>query len=103
MKMTFAHRTGITGLVLIALGLLVVPIARLATDDPTVLEACINPGNGGMRLIEASVACHKNESRVQWNVTGPIGPVGPPGPPGPPGPSSGGAPFTWVCTPAHYR
>jgi hypothetical protein len=99
MKINLVHRIGITGFVLIALGLLVVPIARLATADPNVLEACINPGNGGMRLVEAGVACHNNESRVQWNVTGP---VGPPGPPGPPGPSSGGPPFTWICTPAFY-
>jgi hypothetical protein len=29
-----------------------------------------------------------------------VGPQGPPGPAGPPG--SGGAPYVWVCTPAHW-
>jgi hypothetical protein len=86
-----------------------VPIVQRAAAEPpaTVLEACINPGNGGMRLVAASTACHNNETRVQWNVTGPAGPAGPTGatgpagPAGPPGPSSGGPPFVWVCTPAH--
>ncbi len=30
-----------------------------------------------------------------------VGPQGPPGPAGPPG-SGGGAPYVWVCTPAHW-
>jgi len=100
-----------------------------AASTPGVLEACINPGNGGMRLVDESVACHNNETRIEWNVTGPAGPAGPTGPTGatgatgpagptgangatgatgpagptgPPGPSSGGAPFVWICTPAHF-
>src|SRR5436190_7577354 len=63
-----------------------------------------------MRLVDSSTACHNNETRVSWNITGPAGPQGPQGPqgdpgptgpPGPPGPSAGGPPFVWVCTPAH--
>jgi len=118
------RRTLIGGSVVVALLVLIVPVANLATSSSAVLEACINPGNGMMRLVDASTACHNNETRVQWNVEGPAGPPGPPGvagppgppgspgpagppgpsgppgPAGPPGPSSGGPPFTWICTPA---
>jgi hypothetical protein len=58
-----------------------------------------------MRLVDASTACHANESRVEWNISGPQGPAGqqgPQGPQGPPGTSSGGPPFVWVCIPANY-
>lgn len=75
-----------------------------------VLEACINKGNGGMRLVAADAACHANETRIQWNVTGPAGPAGPAGPEGPAGPAgpagedaSNGPPFVWVCTPINYK
>ncbi len=102
------HRAGIAVFVLIGAGLLLAPIALLAANEEATLEACVNPGNGGLRLIASDKACHHNETRVEWNVTGPVGPAGPPGPegppgpPGPPGPSAGGPPFTWICTPAHY-
>jgi hypothetical protein len=105
MNITLIRRVGIACLGLLVFIGLMVPIAHLANSDPNVLEACINPGNGGMRLVDAAEACHNNETRVQWNVVGPAGPPGPPGPtgpPGPPGPSSGGPPFVWICTPANY-
>jgi hypothetical protein len=105
MAKTSRHRAVIAVLVAAGVGLLVPTIAKLAADSPTVLEACVNPGNGDLRLVNSGETCHSNETRVEWNVTGPAGPPGPqgsPGPQGPPGPSSGGAPFTWVCTPAHY-
>jgi hypothetical protein len=114
MRSTFVPRMAISCLAVIALVLLLVTVSPRAATDPTVLEACVNPGNGGMRLVGASTTCHSNETRVQWNVTGPagpagpagpqgpIGPQGPAGPAGPAGPSSGGAPYVWVCTPAHY-
>src|SRR5688572_16665845 len=78
-----------------------------------VLEACINKGNGAMRLVASDALCHANETRVQWNVTGPAGPPGAdgadgaPGPAGPAGPAgedaSNGPPYTWVCTPVNYK
>jgi hypothetical protein len=90
----------------LALALLIVPLALRAASTSTVLEACINPGNGGMRLVDASTACHNNETRVQWNAEGPTGPAGPAGPTGPAGPAgpagSGGPPFVWVCTPGAF-
>lgn len=109
MNITLVRRAGIASVILVTVALLLVPIVQYAAS-PGVLEACINGGNGGMRLVDAGQACHNNETRVSWNVTGPAGPVGPTGatgaagpigPAGPPGPSSGGPPFVWICTPAH--
>src|ERR1041384_6911570 len=100
MKIKLTRRSVIAGISVIACAV-VVPIAMRAASSAGTLEACINPGNGNMRLVDSSTACHSNESRVSWNITGPQGPQGDPGPAGPPGPSSGGPPFVWVCTPAH--
>jgi len=106
MRITLARRTGMVCLGVLALALLIVPLALRAASTSTVLEACINPGNGGMRLVDASTACHNNETRVQWNAEGPTGPAGPAGPTGPAGPAgpagSGGPPFVWVCTPGAF-
>jgi hypothetical protein len=95
MSITLNRRTYTALLIVLAAVLLVVPIALRAANTTAVLEACVNPGNGNMRLVDASTECHANETRVEWNSEGP------PGPPGPPGPSSGGPPFVWACTPAH--
>jgi hypothetical protein len=70
--------------------------------DPAVIEACVNPGNGNLRIVDASVACHSNETRVQWNAAGPAGPAGPPGPAGADGVDAGGPPYIWACTPVNY-
>jgi hypothetical protein len=132
MKIASARRIGIATLAFLALVLLMVPITLHAANTPGELEACVNPGNGNMRLVDSSTACHNNETRVTWNITGPIGPAGPAGPTGPmgpagatgpagpagptgatgatgatgsagpPGPSSGGPPFVWTCTPGHF-
>jgi hypothetical protein len=118
MKIPYVRSASITCLALVAVAVLAIPIAHLAASPSSVLEACINPGNGGMRLVDAGVACHANEMRVQWNVTGPVGPMGPQGlagpqgatgpqgpegSQGPAGASAGGAPFIWVCTPANFN
>ena len=103
MKIKFTRRRLIACVAVFAVAVLV-PIALHAASSSATLEACINAGNGMMRLVDASTACHNNETRVTWNTEGPTGPPGPkgdPGDPGPPGPSSGGPPFVWVCTPAH--
>ena len=100
MSIKLTRRTVVGGVSVIACAVLV-PIAMRAAGSPTTLEACVNPGNGMMRLVDSSTTCHSNETRVTWNSEGPQGPKGDPGDPGPPGPSSGGAPFVWVCTPAH--
>ena len=90
------------------LGVLVAALTMplFADTPPTVLEACVNTGNGVLRLVDSTTVCHANETRVQWSIAGPAGPAGPQGPAGPPGPagtdSSSGPPFVWVCTPANY-
>lgn len=100
MNITMIRRTGFACLALAVLALLTLPIVQYAATTATgKLEACVNPGNGGLRLVDAAETCHSNETRVTWNITGP---AGPPGPTGPPGPSAGGPPFVWVCTPAHF-
>jgi hypothetical protein len=107
MNKTFMRRAGIACLAFVAVLAVVLmsPVARLAAYSGT-LDACVNPGNGMMRLVDSSAACHANESFVEWNITGPQGPQGPQGPAGPQGPqgpagsSGGGPPFVWVCTPA---
>ena len=101
MSIELRRRGVMASVIVLACAALVVPIALRAASSANVLEACVNPGNGNMRLVEASTPCHKNETRVQWNEEGPTGPTGPPGPQGPPGASSGGPPYVWVCTPAH--
>jgi hypothetical protein len=106
MSIKLTRRSVIACISVIACAVLV-PIAMRAASTPGVLEACVNPGNGNMRLVDSSTPCHDNESRVSWDITGPAGPPGPTGatgatgPAGPPGPSSDGPPFVWVCTPAH--
>lgn len=108
MKTTGWRRTIIVTIAAVATLVVMVPIVKLATNNSNVLSACVNPGNGNMRLVDSSSACHNNENFVQWDIEGPAGPPGPPGPQGSPGPqgpqgdpgtSSGGPPFEWVCTP----
>jgi hypothetical protein len=107
------RRTGLACVALVAVVMFVV-LARVTASAPppsAVLEACVNPGNGNLRLVADGVACHNNETRVSWNVDGPAGPAGPAGPTGAVGPtgpagadgaSAGGPPFVWVCTPGNF-
>ena len=90
MSAAVVRRTGVACLSLVAIVLGYV-VARVTASSPpppppVVFEACINPGNGGMRLVDPSTACHNNETRVSWNNEGPVGPTGPTGPAGPTGP-----------------
>ena len=111
MSAVAVRRTGLVCVGLVAIVMSIV-LARVTASAPpaAVLEACVNPGNGNMRLVAPSAACHNNETRVSWNVEGPVGPAGPAGPAGPQGPagadgadgaSAGGPPFVWVCTPGN--
>ena len=78
-KITSLPRLGLAAFAVLALAVLAVPIAHLASGPSNVLEACVNPGNGGMRLVDSNTPCHNNETRVQWNIMGPQGPQGPQG------------------------
>ena len=98
-----------------ALALVIVLLAAAPLAANPVIEACINKGNGGVRLVAPGVLCHATETRVQWNVAGPQGPTGPEGPAGPAGPQgepgadgedgedgtdAGGPPYVVVCAPS---
>jgi|SRR5579864_430092 len=101
----FMRRAGFACLAFIAVAVifLMLPGTHIAAGGST-LDACVNGGNGMMRLVVSSADCHANETFVEWNITGPQGPPGPQGPQGPQGPagsSAGGPPFVWVCTPAN--
>lgn len=100
MTIKFTRRRIIACIAVFAVAVLL-PIVLHAASSPSTLEACVNPGNGMMRLVDSSTACHNNETRVTWNSEGPQGPPGPKGDQGDPGTSSGGPPYVWVCTPAH--
>src|SRR5262245_52630581 len=110
MSVAAVRRAGLACLSVVAIILFIV-LARVTASAPppsAVLEACVNPGNGNMRLVGPGTACHNNETRVSWNVEGPAGPVGPTGPTGPTGPAGadgadagGGPPYVWVCTPGN--
>lgn len=98
---------------LFVLSLLLTASFALAAD-PAVLEACVNPGNGNLRLVDALVACRSNETRVQWNLAGSPGPAGPAGTDGvdgaagadgadgADGENAGGPPYVWACLPVNY-
>src|SRR5947207_4664801 len=87
MKIASMRRAGIAGFAFLALVLMILPIALYAANTPGELQACVNPGNGNMRLVDSSTACHNNETFVTWNITGPSGPAGPTGATGPMGPA----------------
>lgn len=85
MSIKFTRR-GVTAFISVLACAVFVPIAlHAAASSPGTLEACVNPGNGNMRLVDSSTQCHNNETRVSWNITGPAGPPGPTGPAGPTG------------------
>src|ERR1043165_8169422 len=100
MTIKFTRRRVIACISVLAFAI-ALPIAMRAAGSSDTLQACVNPGNGMMRLVDLSTACHNNETRVSWNVAGPTGPPGPQGDPGPAGSPAGGPPFVWVCPPAH--
>ena len=58
----------------------------VAGQTGNTIYACIN-GQGSARLVAANEQCKPNETRVAWNVVGPVGPAGPTGATGPQGPT----------------
>ena len=67
------------------LSLMCLPGIARAQSAPSVLYACINPGNGVVRVVAETEACRSTETRLQWNVVGEQGPQGPRGEQGPQG------------------
>ena len=54
MNITLVRRTGFACLALFVLVLLMLPIVQYAATPPGELEACVNPGNGGLRLVDTA-------------------------------------------------
>jgi hypothetical protein len=46
------------------------------------INACVNNGSGGVRVVAAGATCRNNETSLQWDVQGPPGAPGAPGTPG---------------------
>jgi len=61
--------------------------AWAASSDAQTLNACVDNGNGNVRLVAVAGACKKDEHAVSWNTTGPQGAAGPVGPAGAQGPA----------------
>ena len=92
--------TGIVGGGIAATGL-----AFASTSTSSTLIAC-EGHEGGLRLVSSASDCRRNETVVQWNVTGPTGPQGatgsqgPVGPTGPKGPTGPAGPVATSTAPA---
>ena len=57
--------------------------------EQNLIHACVHNITGSVRLIEPDGDCNRNETAVDWSITGPQGPqgaTGPQGPQGDPGP-----------------
>jgi hypothetical protein len=73
-------RLSIRGLLIsgcaVALALAAGPWSAGLEAQSGVVYACVNPGNGNIRMVAATQACRPNETRIQWNVVGPAGVAG---------------------------
>ena len=47
------------------------------------IEACVSKTTGAVRVVASAAQCHKSETFLAWNASGPAGPPGPAGPAGP--------------------
>jgi len=66
-----------------------------------VVNACVQPKSGRVRVVAGPHACRRGEQALAWNIQGPAGPpgatgatgaAGPPGPGGAPGPEGPAGP-----------
>ncbi len=76
-------------------------LAFASTSTSTTLTAC-EGHEGSLRLVSSASDCRRNETVVQWNVTGPTGAqglAGPQGPTGPKGPTGPAGPAASATTP----
>ena len=64
-------------------------VAAIPGSDGTI-NGCVKKSNGHLRVVDGGVSCHRNESSLVWNQSGPKGDQGPQGPQGPAGPAGSG-------------
>src|SRR5262249_6421965 len=66
--------------------ILLAGIALIGTKaEAQVIYACVNNGNGEVRVVAPGAACSSGWHSLAWNAVGPQGPAGPIGPAGPAG------------------
>jgi hypothetical protein len=88
-----ARRTTISAVVALFGLLLVGTVGGLASahgGDANRIHGCFKtePDSPGfVRIVGPNDTCKKNETAIDWDITGPAGPAGPPGPAGPAGPA----------------
>ncbi len=67
-------------------------VSTLQASDGSSVHGCVNPG-GQIRIVNDPSECKKQETNLDWSITGPAGPAGPAGPMGPVGPMGPAGPM----------
>ena len=78
--------------VLVALVVVALIGAALASAEGETYHACVNNSSGTIFMVSEPEECKINETHVSWNQIGPVGPEGPEGPVGPVGPEGPAGP-----------
>jgi len=89
----------------ISLGLGLAPLTPPAYGhggDTSLVHACVKR-NGGLRIIAPDGTCKKNETALDWSISGVPGPQGPQGPIGPQGATGPQGPAGPVATEISVR
>ena len=82
----------LVGVISLGLGLAgLTPLVYGHGGDTSLIHACVKK-NGALRTIAADGACKKNETALDWSISGTPGPQGPQGPSGPAGPTGATGP-----------
>lgn len=86
---SLGRRTGLVATWALTIGMASAAVtASAAPGDDTVVRACRDLKDGGVRLVDTLTECDdKQEAGVTWARVGPAGPPGPPGEPGEAGPA----------------
>lgn len=68
----------ILGTILLAMALLTIAgVAYASIPNNGVITACYLKSGGSLRVIDSTVTdCRSNETKLEWNLTGPAGPPG---------------------------
>jgi Collagen triple helix repeat (20 copies) len=86
-RVTLGGSAAVAGLLLVAS---LSGFASAHGGDANRIHACVKADQGGgglLRIVGPNDTCKKNETALDWDITGPPGPPGPPGPEGQQGPA----------------